>query len=419
MVTNTPKVAFLEKQSTFRWHAGMQLPGATMQISWIKDFATMRNPRSSFTFLNYLWTVGRLLQFSNLGTFLPTRLEYEAYMKWVAGWFTHLVQYNQECIEIVPEETGAGKKVRMFVVKSRNLATGEIETRRTRHAIIACGGKPFIPSNFPQNSQRVIHSSSYMLSMPKAFPDREQSYRFVVIGSGQSAAETFHDLQTRYPNCQATLMIRQSTLRPSDDSPFVNETFHPEHVDDLFEIDDDVRKVDIVNDRPTNYGVVRLELLDAIYHDLYMQRVRYSDPKDWQHRILPFREVTSIQEIDNQIRLQISNTEPLHRKGGRGATADVMDADGVIVAAGYQRNAHEDLLSEVKDLQPHGEHTGWKVRRDYSVIFRDGVLSEDIGIWLQGSNEGTHGLSDTLLSILAVRGQEVVDSIFASRRAGK
>ncbi|KAH0300800.1 hypothetical protein KCU71_g11777, partial [Aureobasidium melanogenum] len=43
-----PKVAFLERQETFAWHAGMQIPGAKMQISFIKDMATMRNPRSEF-----------------------------------------------------------------------------------------------------------------------------------------------------------------------------------------------------------------------------------------------------------------------------------------------------------------------------------------------------------------------------------
>ncbi len=45
----TPKVLFLEKQEHFAWHAGMLLPGAKMQISFMKDLATLRNPRSAFT----------------------------------------------------------------------------------------------------------------------------------------------------------------------------------------------------------------------------------------------------------------------------------------------------------------------------------------------------------------------------------
>ena len=54
--SHDPKVRFLERQEKFAWHAGMLLPRSKMQISFIKDLATLRNPRSRFTFLNYLHT---------------------------------------------------------------------------------------------------------------------------------------------------------------------------------------------------------------------------------------------------------------------------------------------------------------------------------------------------------------------------
>jgi L-ornithine N5-oxygenase len=38
------------------------------------------------------------------------------------------------------------------------------------------------------------------------------------------------------------------------------------------------------------------------------------------------------------------------------------------------------------------------------------------GIYLQGCCEASHGLSDTLLSVLAIRSQEVVDALMDSRR---
>ena len=41
-----PNILFMEKQYQFAWHAGMQLPGAKMQISFLKDLATPRDPRS-------------------------------------------------------------------------------------------------------------------------------------------------------------------------------------------------------------------------------------------------------------------------------------------------------------------------------------------------------------------------------------
>lgn len=87
-----PRVAFIERKPHFGWHDGMQIPGATMQTSFLKDFATFRNPKSRFTFLNYLWSQNRLPQFTALGTFTPSRAEYQDYMagapKRLTSWYT-------------------------------------------------------------------------------------------------------------------------------------------------------------------------------------------------------------------------------------------------------------------------------------------------------------------------------------------
>jgi len=111
----------------------------------------------------------------------------------------------------------------------------------------------------------------------------------------------------------------------------------------------------------------------------------------------------------------------------------------VFVATGYVRNAHEEMLSEIRDLLPSSEKKEGKfqVSRKYRVELDQGKVDVGkAGVWLQGCNEGTHGvspefllfpfpisrlrqkltkskqLSDTLLSILAVRGGELVQSMF-------
>jgi L-ornithine N5-oxygenase len=215
-----PKVLFLERQAQFAWHAGMLLSGAKMQISFIKDLATLRNPRSEFTFLNYLHQQNRLVQFSNLGTFYPLRIEYEDYMRWCASSFEEVVDYAQEVSQIVPETSMAGSsKVDSFVVRSKDMRTGEFRSRRARHVVIAVGGRPLIPKSFPQHHSRVIHSSEYSTAVPELLNDKEKDYHVAVIGSGQSAAEIFNDLHLKYPKARATLLIKGGALRPSDDSP--------------------------------------------------------------------------------------------------------------------------------------------------------------------------------------------------------
>jgi len=87
----------------------------------------------------------------------------------------------------------------------------------------------------------------------------------------------------------------------------------------------------------------------------------------------------------------------------------------VVAATGYRRDDHRRLLGE---LGPYlGDFT---VGRDYRLETRDDFLP---GIWLQGGCEATHGLSDTLLSILATRSAEICASLhdayeaLAERRA--
>lgn len=213
-----PKVAFLEKQTKFAWHAGMLLPGAKMQITFMKDMATMRNPRSEFTFINYLHQKDRLAEFANLNTFLPARVEYEDYMRWCASWFEEVVAYGQEVVQVMPEKSATGE-IASFAVISRNLLTGRTETRRTKHVVIAAGGRPNIPKPFPTNHPKVIHSSKFQYISKQLFKDHHAPYKVAVIGNGQSAAEIFDFIHANYPNARTRLLIKGGALRPSDDSP--------------------------------------------------------------------------------------------------------------------------------------------------------------------------------------------------------
>jgi len=216
----TPKVAFLEQQPKFAWHAGMLLPGARMQITFMKDMATMRNPRSEFTFINYLFQKNRLVEFTNLNTFLPQRIEYEGYMRWCASWFDEVVQYSQEVVKVTPEKSPSGNgEITTFVVQSRNLQTGEMQSRRTRHVVIAAGGRPNIPKPFPSSHPKVMHSSQFCHVSSKILRDSQYPYKIAVVGNGQSAAEIFDFLHANYPNSQTRLLIKGGALRPSDDSP--------------------------------------------------------------------------------------------------------------------------------------------------------------------------------------------------------
>ncbi|KAF2457981.1 L-ornithine N5 oxygenase [Lineolata rhizophorae] len=399
----SPKVVFLEKQKQFAWHAGMLLPGAKMQITFLKDMASLRNPRSEFTFINYLFKHDRLVQFTNLDTFLPQRIEYEDYMRWCAQHFDNVVEYAQEGLEVLPEKSDRNSaQIDSFVVKSRDTGTGEVTARRARHVVIAVGGRPSFPKAFPANHPRVIHSSQYTSAVPNVLKETLYPYSVAVVGAGQSAAEIFDTIHSQYPNSKTRLLIRGSALRPSDDSPFVNEIFNPSSVDDVYHQSPELRATALAADRATNYGVVRLTLLEKIYSTLYTQRIRLGPEEEkWPHRILSHRNVNQVEDspvIPGGVRLHMSNRSGDFQCNACNVDDEVLDVDLVLVASGYSRDAHEGLLRGAQWLKPAHDEDKWTVQRNYRVKFTEGRVSNDAGVWLQGCCENTHGVSyNTLL----------------------
>ncbi|KAK7932702.1 L-ornithine N5-oxygenase SidA [Apiospora marii] len=416
--SSPPKVLFLEKQQRFAWHAGMLLPGAKMQISFIKDMATLRDPRSHFTFLNFVHEKKRLIDFINLNTFLPARVEYEEYLRWCAEHFRHVVQYGREVQSVTPVRSSSGGPVSVFEVTSRNAQTGVATTYRAKNVIMAIGGQPSIPRGLPANHPRIVHSSQYAHMVPKILTQSAAPYRVAVIGGGQSGAEIFNNIQKLYPNSRTHLIMRSEFLKPSDDSPFVNSIFNPAFIDDLYPRSADGRSALLKDARSTNYGVVRLELIEALYEHMYEQRRELGpDERRWPHRIHGSTEVTGLANGDSNS--QKDGSLRLRTRSLRDAGEEtIMDVDLVIAATGYQRTSHLTMMEKVAPLLP-GQPQGGKltaadvqVRRDYGVEFAPGKVAPGSGIWLQGCNEKTHGLSDTLLSVLATRSGEIVESIF-------
>lgn len=405
---DSPKVRFLERQKSFKWHSGMLLPGARMQISFIKDLATLRDPCSHFTFLNYLKEHDRLVQFTNLGTFLPSRLEFDDYLQWAASHFDNVVEYSQQVESIHPRKLGGSGKYDCFEVVSRNLATGQTNKFLSRNVVIAAGGRPARPAIFPAYHERVLHSSEYNTRIEHVLPDKDRAYNIAIVGAGQSGAEVFNDLHSRYPNATTRLVFRDTALRPSDDSPFVNEVFDPEAVDTFFAQPEDFRYHALKRNKATNYSVVRLELIEKIYDDLYLQGIKQPDKTRWQHQILPSREITAVAEdpASRKLKLTLTSVAPLNNNA-----QETLAFDAVVLATGYRRDAHIDMLRDCQSINAN-KNGVWQPGRNYGLKLSPEAVEEGVGIWLQGCNESTHGLSDSLLSIVSTRSGEMVESIF-------
>ena len=382
---------FIDKQQDYRWHGETLATQSELQISFLKDLVSLRNPTSPYSFVNYLHQKQRLADFINLGTFYPCRLEYNDYLRWAAEHFATQAVYGQEVLRIEPE-LNAGRVEHLRLV-SRD-AQGREYSRRTRSVVVGSGGTPKIPEKFGafKDDPRVFHHSQYLSSLNKLPCTDGKPMRIAVIGSGQSAAEAFIDLNDSYPSVKVDMILRGSALKPADDSPFVNEIFSPDYTDLVYNEPADQRSKLLGEYHNTNYSVVDLNLIERIYGILYRQKVAHQH----RHNVLCRRQVEAVVATREGLELTLRDLATGQQQTHR--------YDAVILATGYERRSHRDLLAPLA-----GYLDDFSVDRNYRVLASPDLQAS---VYLQGFCENSHGLSDTLLSVLPARAAEIGQALY-------
>ncbi len=393
---------FLEAKPEPVWHPGLLLEDSQIQITVLKDLATVRNPRSRFTFLCYLQERGRLFDFLNLRDLFPGRIEFDDYLGWVAGQLARDLRCGQrvEAIEPVLSRGGNGAgKVDLLRITARDAATGEVESVLARNAVVATGGRPWTPPGVElREDGRAFHAGEFLMRMERDFPDRDAPYRFVVVGAGQTGAELFLYLVRRYPKADVTATMRRFGYKPVDESDFTNRVFFPEMVDWVYELPEGVRRQVVDSFRDVNYAVVDMPLIRRIYRFLYDEKVVGRD----RARIAPYLQLTGIREEGGRAVAEMRHALHPERR-------EELAGDAVILATGFEWSNRHPLL---EPLAPWLVATdcggGWCVDRDYGLATRGGFAPR---VYLQGYCEETHGIGETVLSLLPMRAQDIWRSL--------
>ncbi|HAA38980.1 MAG TPA: ornithine monooxygenase, partial [Pseudomonas sp.] len=224
-----------------------------------------------------------------------------------------------------------------------------------------------------------------------------KAMRIAIIGGGQSAAEAFIDLNDSFPSVQVDMILRGSALKPADDSPFVNEVFSPAFTDLVFQQVGAERERLVAEYQNTNYSVVDLDLIERIYGIFYRQKVSGIARQ-------AFRTMTVVEKATpGPLGIELAL-----RNNASGETS-VNHYDAVILATGYERETHRALLA------PLEEYLGdFEVARDYRIVTDERCKA---GVYIQGFSQASHGLSDTLLSVLPIRADEIAASLFENDRS--
>jgi L-ornithine N5-oxygenase len=397
---------FVERQPAFGWHRGMLLHDATMQVSFLKDLVTLRNPASEFTFLAYLHERGRLIDFINHKNLFPLRVEFHDYLEWAAAKVSHLVAWGADVVTCEPVRvsgTAAGGVVTAADVTART-AEGGREVLRARNVVLGTGLVPRLPDGVTR-SERVWHNHELLPRVEALLARDGQDVapsRFVVVGAGQSAAEVTAFLHERFATAEVCSVFARYGYSPADDSPFANRIFDPAAVDEFFDSPDGVRQQLLAYHGNTNYSVVDTDLIEALYRRAYAERVAGGE----RLRFLHASRVVEVAEDAGGVRATVEALTSGRRT--------VLEADAVVYATGYRPPDPFPVLGGLAPLCLRDAGGRPDLDRDYRLRSSDEL---DCGVYLQGGTEHTHGLSSSLLSNAAVRAGEILDSMLVRRSA--
>jgi len=383
----------IERSPTVQWQQGLLMPWATSQVSFLKDVVTLRNPRSRFSFLNYLHSVGRLDDFINLGSSTPHRIEISAYLAWVASSLSKVrLELGRECASIEPHRDGRGT----LTGWRTRLADGSTIT--SRYLVIGAGRDPYVPAVFAGlPASRMIHSTQYRSRVAELSGSERR--RVAVVGSAESAAEMFHALPDDLPGCDIVWLMRSIGLKKYDTNKFVNELFYPSFVDEFYGSRPEGREQILREMHRTNYSGVAAGLLDRLYSDLYLDRLTHRNHR----RVVTMAEVTGAREEGGEAVLEITD-----RTTG---TVTELHRDLVFLGTGFVR----EQPALIRRLAAALGLARVAVSRRYRLQLDEPATA---ACYLQGVNEASHGIADSLLSMLAPRAADITADILA-HRAGK
>lgn len=287
---------FFEQQPSFGWHRGMLIDDATMQVSFLKDLVTLRNPASEFSFLCYLKSNGRLIDFINHKNLFPLRVEFHDYFEWAAAKVEDMVSYAHEVVGVTPvTRDGVVEYLDVTVRSGEGLAR-----HRARNLVIGTGLRPVMPDGV-ERTERVWHNSDLLTKVDAM--DGSAPSRFVVVGAGQSAAENVAYLHRRFPEAEVCAVFSRYGYSPADDSGFANRIFDPAAVDDYFTAPESVKRRLMDYHGNTNYSVVDIDLIDDLYRQSYQEKVLGTE----RLRFLNVSRLTDVKETPAKVHATVQS----------------------------------------------------------------------------------------------------------------
>ncbi|ELY64114.1 lysine N(6)-hydroxylase/L-ornithine N(5)-oxygenase family protein [Natronococcus jeotgali] len=359
--------AFLERDADFRWHEGMLLEGATLEVPFLADLVTLADPTNPHSYLNYLRETGRIYEFYFYERFQIPRREYDDYLRWVAERLGSC-RFSREVTAVRWD----GDR-EQYVVAAEHPETGERFEYRGEHLALGTGSRPRVPEALDCGADEdVFHTARYRHERDRALA----ADSITVVGSGQSAAEVFQDLLERQPESEYRLdwLTRSEGFFPMEYSKLGLQHFSPEYERYVYDLPQEV-KDDLIPNQDLLYKGVDPGTSAEIYDLLYQRSIGDREPD------VGLFAMTEVRDIE-----PLGDAYVLDCRQWQAEESFVHESEVVILGTGYERPIPEFL-------EPLADRIAWDDRGRFEVTADHRLEIDAAGdVFLQNAEVHTHGV---------------------------
>jgi lysine N6-hydroxylase len=375
------KTHFFDQKPSFLWHSEIIFPDSDMQTSFFKDLVTGVDPTSPYSFLNYLVQNGIFYSFINTKRDAITRKEFELYCQWVTKKMPEKLSFKSKVESLHYDGEFFTIKTQTKNLKSKNICIGT-------------GISPKIPSfALPHIDDKFFHAKSNFIRKLNV-----SEKHVAIIGGGQTGVEVFRNaLKDKWGNARSvTLVSSRPNLQPLDESPFTNEYFSPNYVENFFTVNSKLKE-EIVNHQKLSSDGNTPTYLQNLYNDLYF--IQNIDKLRINFKILPYRRLQSVEKYEKHYKLRLSNSFSQKE--------EYLNAEVVILCTGFE-NRIPKFIKPIEHLIEFDENRCFRINKDFSIQWEGHDKNK---IFAQNFSRYGHGIFEPQTSLMAWRSAVITNSV--------
>jgi lysine N6-hydroxylase len=377
-------VVLFDRREEFRWHPGLLLDGATIQVPFLADLVTLVDPTSPLSFLNYLRDKGRLFPFYFAERFHIPRVEYDDYGRWAANRLPSC-RFSSEVTEIRwNAEQEAFELDGAEPVLARNVALGVGTSPRVPEPLSGLVADP---------GALATHSADYLTHRDKLLA----AETVTVVGSGQSGAEVFLDLlRGRASVTGLSWLARTPAFAPMEYSKLGLEQFTPDYTAYFRQLPEPVRDRLLPAQWQLHKGI-DAEMIAAIHDELYRLSIGGSWP---EVTMTPGVEVLAARRSGDALELDVRHVQQ--------ATTATLRTHAVVAATGYAETPTRRLLAPLEDKLERDESGRLAVDAQYRLKLPPEIAGS---IFVQNAERHSHGAGAPDLGLGAWRSASILNTV--------